>query len=111
MKLKSRWHKDVQFYSVFIGGGTPSLISAKGYAWLFEQLKSLLNFEDDCEITLEANPGTLEHDLFAGYLEAGINRLSIGVQTFNTDHLQKLERIHSANNASGCTEQVMTSRF
>ncbi|MFH4311359.1 radical SAM protein, partial [Acinetobacter baumannii] len=45
-------------HSVFIGGGTPSLISAKGYAWLFEQLKSLLNFEDDCEITLEANPGT-----------------------------------------------------
>ncbi|MEN9040388.1 radical SAM family heme chaperone HemW [Acinetobacter baumannii] len=98
-------------HSVFIGGGTPSLISAKGYAWLFEQLKSLLNFEDDCEITLEANPGTLEHDPFAGYLEAGINRLSIGVQTFNTDHLQKLGRIHSANNAMDAIEQARRAGF
>ncbi|HGH3633644.1 radical SAM family heme chaperone HemW [Acinetobacter baumannii] len=98
-------------HSVFIGGGTPSLISAKGYAWLFEQLKSLLNFEDDCEITLEANPGTLEHDPFAGYLEAGINRLSIGVQTFNTDHLQKLGRIHSANNAMDAIEQARQAGF
>ncbi|MDC4539950.1 radical SAM family heme chaperone HemW [Acinetobacter baumannii] len=98
-------------HSVFIGGGTPSLISAKGYVWLFEQLKSLLNFEDDCEITLEANPGTLEHDPFAGYLEAGINRLSIGVQTFNTDHLQKLGRIHSANNAMDAIEQARRAGF
>ena len=112
LELKSRWHKDVQsIHSVFIGGGTPSLISAKGYAWLFEQLKSLLNFEDDFEITLEANPGTLEHDPFAGYLEAGINRLSIGVQTFNTDHLQKLGRIHSANNAMDAIEQARQAGF
>lgn len=98
-------------HSVFIGGGTPSLISAKGYTWLFEQLKSRLNFENDCEITLEANPGTLEHDPFAGYLEAGINRLSIGVQTFNTDHLQKLGRIHSANNAMDAIEQARRAGF
>ncbi|MEI2557443.1 radical SAM family heme chaperone HemW [Acinetobacter pittii] len=98
-------------HSVFIGGGTPSLISAKGYAWLFEQLKSLLKFEDGCEITLEANPGTLEHDPFAGYLEAGINRLSIGVQTFNTEHLQKLGRIHSANNAMDAIEQARQAGF
>ncbi|MZY06948.1 radical SAM family heme chaperone HemW [Acinetobacter pittii] len=97
--------------SVFIGGGTPSLISAKGYAWLFEQLKSLLKFEDGCEITLEANPGTLEHDPFAGYLDAGINRLSIGVQTFNTEHLQKLGRIHSANNAMDAIEQARQAGF
>lgn len=84
-------------HSVFIGGGTPSLISAKGYAWLFEQLKALLPFEENCEITLEANPGTVEHDPFAGYLAAGINRLSIGVQSFNSDHLKALGRIH--NNA------------
>lgn len=86
-------------HSVFIGGGTPSLISAKGYVWLFEQLKSLLPFEADCEITLEANPGTVEHDPFAGYLEAGINRLSIGVQSFNTDHLKALGRIHNNDDA------------
>lgn len=82
-------------HSVFIGGGTPSLISAQGYQWLFSQLKALLPFEADCEITLEANPGTVEHDPFADYLAAGINRLSIGVQSFNTEHLTKLGRIHS----------------
>lgn len=88
-----------QIHSVFIGGGTPSLISAKGYAWLFEQLKAIIPFEVDCEITLEANPSTVEHDPFAGYLAAGINRLSIGVQSFNTDHLHALGRIHNQNDA------------
>ena len=86
-------------HSVFIGGGTPSLISAQGYAWLFAQLKALLPFEDGCEITLEANPGTLEHDPFADYLAVGINRLSLGVQSFDTEHLKKLGRIHSNHDA------------
>ena len=86
-------------HSVFIGGGTPSLISSKGYQWLFAQLKALVPFEAGCEITLEANPGTVEHDPFAGYLDAGINRLSIGVQSFNTDQLKKLGRIHSNDDA------------
>lgn len=88
-----------QIHSVFIGGGTPSLISAQGYVWLFEQLKQILPFEDNCEITLEANPGTVEHDPFAAYLDAGINRLSIGVQSFNAEHLKKLGRIHSHDDA------------
>jgi putative oxygen-independent coproporphyrinogen III oxidase len=86
-------------HSVFIGGGTPSLISAQGYEWLFSKLKTFIPFEENCEITLEANPGTVEHDPFADYLAAGINRLSIGVQTFNVQHLQKLGRIHSDNDA------------
>lgn len=86
-------------HSVFIGGGTPSLISAKGYQGLFEQLRAIVPFEEGCEITLEANPGTVEHDPFSGYLDAGINRLSIGVQSFNTDHLKKLGRIHSNEDA------------
>lgn len=86
-------------HSVFIGGGTPSLISAAGYQWLFTELKALIPFEENCEITLEANPGTVEHDPFAGYLAAGINRLSIGVQSFNTEHLKKLGRIHSNEDA------------
>ena len=88
-----------KIHSVFIGGGTPSLISAQGYVWLFDQLKQFIPFEQDCEITLEANPGTVEHDPFAGYLEAGINRLSIGVQSFNTEHLKRLGRIHNNNDA------------
>lgn len=86
-------------HSVFIGGGTPSLISAAGYQWLFTELRALIPFEENCEITLEANPGTVEHDPFAGYLAAGINRLSIGVQSFNTEHLKKLGRIHSNEDA------------
>ena len=88
-----------QIHSVFIGGGTPSLISAQGYVWLFAQLQSLIAFEVGCEITLEANPGTVEHDPFAGYLAAGINRLSLGVQSFNSAHLEKLGRIHSNDDA------------
>lgn len=88
-----------QIHSVFIGGGTPSLISAQGYQWIFDQLQAIIPFAEGCEITLEANPGTVEHDPFAGYLQAGINRLSIGVQSFNTDHLKRLGRIHSNEDA------------
>lgn len=100
-----------QIHSVFIGGGTPSLISAQGYQWLFGQLKALLLFEDGCEITLEANPGTVEHDPFAGYLEAGINRLSLGVQSFNTEHLKKLGRIHSNQDAIAAIAHAREAGF
>ncbi len=85
--------------SVFIGGGTPSLISVEGYRWLFSQLKQRIDFSADCEITMEANPGTLEHAPFADYLDVGINRLSIGVQSFNAEHLNILGRIHNVENA------------
>ncbi|MBJ9957855.1 radical SAM family heme chaperone HemW [Acinetobacter courvalinii] len=98
-------------HSVFIGGGTPSLISASGYQWLFEQLKARLAFEEDCEITLEANPGTVEHDPFADYLVVGINRLSLGVQSFDPEHLQRLGRIHTANNALDAIQQARQAGF
>lgn len=100
-----------QIHSVFIGGGTPSLISAKGYQWLFEQLKAIIAFEDGCEITLEANPGTVEHDPFADYLAVGINRLSIGVQSFDTEHLKKLGRIHSNNDAISAIKNAHEAGF
>lgn len=100
-----------KLHSIFIGGGTPSLISASGYQWLFQQLNGLLTFEEQCEITLEANPGTVEHDPFAGYLAAGINRLSIGVQTFNEQHLKQLGRIHSAENAINAIHQAQEAGF
>jgi len=100
-----------KLHSIFIGGGTPSLISASGYQWLFQQLNGLLPFEEQCEITLEANPGTVEHDPFAGYLAAGINRLSIGVQTFNEQHLKQLGRIHSAENAINAIHQAQEAGF
>lgn len=98
-------------HSVFIGGGTPSLISAQGYQWLFDQLKARLKFEVGCEITLEANPGTVEHDPFADYLAVGINRLSLGVQSFDPEHLQRLGRIHSANNALDAIQQARQAGF
>lgn len=110
-KTQIDFAQDRKIHSVFIGGGTPSLISAKGYQWLFGQLKSLLAFEDSCEITLEANPGTVEHDPFSGYLDAGINRLSIGVQSFNTDHLQKLGRIHSNTDAVSAIQLAKEAGF
>lgn len=97
--------------SVFIGGGTPSLISAAGYQWLFSRLRELLPFQADCEITLEANPGTVEHAPFADYLQAGINRLSLGVQTFDAAHLQKLGRIHSAQDAGTAIHQARVAGF
>ncbi len=85
--------------SVFIGGGTPSLFSAAGYERLFAALRQQLLFADDCEITLEANPGTFEQEKFAGYRAAGINRLSLGVQSFQSSKLEKLGRIHSSEDA------------
>lgn len=100
-----------EIHSVFIGGGTPSLISAQSYQWLFTQLKELIPFEKDCEITLEANPGTVEHDPFADYLAAGINRLSIGIQSFNTEHLQKLGRIHSNDDAISAIQHAKQAGF
>jgi putative oxygen-independent coproporphyrinogen III oxidase len=98
-KTQVQFAQGRSIHSIFIGGGTPSLISAQSYTWLFKALQAIIPFAQDCEITLEANPGTVEHDPFADYLAAGINRLSIGVQSFNSDHLQKLGRIHSNNDA------------
>lgn len=98
-------------HSIFIGGGTPSLISAQGYLWLFAQLRHLLPFQSDCEITLEANPGTVEHDPFADYLQAGINRLSIGVQSFHSEQLQRLGRIHGQQDALSAIQQAKAAGF
>lgn len=90
---------DRAIQSVFIGGGTPSLFSADAYRQLFGGLRQRLRFADEAEITLEANPGTLEQGRFAAYRELGINRLSIGVQSFDPLHLQQLGRIHSGDDA------------
>ena len=93
------WAQGRPISSVFVGGGTPSLISAAGYDRLFQQLRLLFSFSAACEITLEANAGTLEHAPFADYLAVGINRLSLGVQTFDDALLQVLGRVHSAEDA------------
>ena len=91
-------------HSIFIGGGTPSLMSADELQELFIGLKSKLIFEKNIEITLETNPGTFEIEKFKAFKDIGINRLSIGVQSFQNHHLKSLGRIHSAEEASkACT--------
>jgi oxygen-independent coproporphyrinogen-3 oxidase len=82
--------------SIFFGGGTPSLFSASGLAAFLEDAARLLSFEPDIEITLEANPGTIERGAFADYRAAGINRVSLGAQSFDDVMLKKLGRIHCA---------------
>jgi putative oxygen-independent coproporphyrinogen III oxidase len=81
-------------HSVFFGGGTPSLFSASQIAVLMDGFRSLLRVNPEAEVTLEANPGTTEHDSFAAYHDAGVNRVSLGVQSFNDGHLRDIGRIH-----------------
>ena len=97
MALPKIWGRKV--YTVFFGGGTPSLLSGEGVAEILRQVRMLLPLSLDAEITLEANPGTVEADKFAAFREAGVNRLSMGIQSFNDVHLQALGRIHSADEA------------
>jgi oxygen-independent coproporphyrinogen-3 oxidase len=85
-----------QIASVFFGGGTPSLFTPQALARLLVELRARLEFAEDVEVTLEANPGTIEHGRFAGYRAAGINRVSLGAQSFADESLQQLGRIHAA---------------
>ncbi|MDR6582169.1 YggW family oxidoreductase [Herbaspirillum sp. BH-1] len=90
--------------TIFIGGGTPSLLSAAGLDRLLSDLRTLLPFDADIEITMEANPGTFEADKFRSYRESGINRLSVGIQSFNAQHLEALGRIHDGDQARKAVE-------
>ena len=103
--------KDRPVETVFIGGGTPSLLSGDFYQQLFQGIRQRLCLTDQAEITLEANPGTVEAGRFAGFREAGINRLSIGVQSFNNAHLQALGRIHDASTAIDAARQAREAGF
>ncbi|WP_322403688.1 radical SAM family heme chaperone HemW [Massilia luteola] len=93
-----------KIHTVFIGGGTPSLMSAAGLERLMSDLRTLLPLDLDAEITMEANPGTFEADKFKSFRASGINRLSIGIQSFDSRHLQALGRIHDANEAIKAVE-------
>jgi oxygen-independent coproporphyrinogen-3 oxidase len=88
-----------KIHTVFIGGGTPSLMSAAGLDRLMSDIRTLLPLDLDAEITMEANPGTFEAGKFKAFRASGINRLSIGIQSFNSRHLQALGRIHDAEEA------------
>ncbi|MGB5082258.1 MAG: radical SAM protein, partial [Burkholderiales bacterium] len=92
LALPEVWGRRV--HSVFFGGGTPSLFSAMSIESLLSAFRARLPLAADCEITLEANPGTFEAEKFRGYRDAGVNRLSIGIQSFNPKHLKALGRIH-----------------
>jgi oxygen-independent coproporphyrinogen-3 oxidase len=91
------WGRKV--YTIFIGGGTPSLMSAAGLDRLLSDVRTLLPLDLSCEVTMEANPGTFEQDKFRAFRDSGVNRLSIGIQSFNGRHLQALGRIHDGDEA------------
>ena len=90
--------------SVFVGGGTPSLLSGPAVETMLSDVRALLQLEADCEITLEANPGTAEADRFAAFRAAGVNRLSLGIQSFSVEKLGSLGRIHNRDQALRAVE-------
>jgi oxygen-independent coproporphyrinogen-3 oxidase len=96
------WGRSVQ--TIFIGGGTPSLLSAEAYDRLFSAIRALLPLHHDAEITLEANPGTVEASRFQDYRAVGINRLSIGIQSFDNQALKSLGRVHDSGQAVKAVE-------
>jgi oxygen-independent coproporphyrinogen-3 oxidase len=98
------WGRPVS--SVFIGGGTPSLFSPGAIDRLLGDIRARLPLEANCEITLEANPGTFERDRFRAYRQAGVTRLSVGVQSFNDEHLRALGRIHDSSQAVAAVEEA-----
>ncbi len=100
-----------QISSVFFGGGTPSLFSAESLNRLLKTLQSSIEFSSDCEITLEANPGTVEQTRFKHYFEIGVNRISLGIQSFQADKLKALGRIHNDIEAHTAIDAVKKSGF
>lgn len=96
-ELPNTWGRQV--HSIFIGGGTPSLLSAEGMDQLLCAVRARVNLEPDAEITMEANPGSVEAEKFAGFAKAGINRVSLGIQSFQEEQLKALGRIHNGEEA------------
>ena len=97
--------------SIFLGGGTPSLISAGAVARLLEAVRGRVACPPGIEVTLEANPGTVEHGRFADYRAAGVTRLSIGAQSFDDRHLRALGRIHAAADTVSAVTEARTAGF
>ncbi|MFT3742253.1 MAG: radical SAM family heme chaperone HemW [Gammaproteobacteria bacterium] len=97
--------------SIFLGGGTPSLFSPQALAQLLSGLSQQLDFTEDIEITLEANPGTVEQSRFVGYKAAGINRISLGIQSFQPEKLTALGRIHSGAEATAAIQAAQRAGF
>jgi oxygen-independent coproporphyrinogen-3 oxidase len=106
-ELPNVWGRRI--HTIFIGGGTPSLLSPKGLDDLLSHVRALVPLEPHAEITLEANPGSVEAAKFKEFAELGINRVSLGIQSFNHDHLQALGRIH--NRQEACAAIEIAQRF
>lgn len=102
---------DRPLISIFFGGGTPSLFSSEAIERILKGIQNRVSFADDIEITLEANPGTIDQVRFAGFYQAGINRLSIGVQSLQNDKLQTLGRIHDRDNALQAVQLAKAAGF
>ena len=100
-----------ELVSIFFGGGTPSLFSAASLDRLLQAMQQRLRFAGDIEITLEANPGTFEQAKFRDYRAIGINRLSIGIQSFNPEHLKALGRIHDDSEALAAVDMARRAGF
>jgi putative oxygen-independent coproporphyrinogen III oxidase len=107
--LPQVWGRPIK--SIFFGGGTPSLISEEGLNRFLSQARALLGFSPEIEITLEANPGTVDFEKFAGFYQAGVNRLSMGIQSFDDEKLKALGRIHSADEAHKAIEAAKSAGF
>ncbi len=108
-ELPNIWGR--QIISVFIGGGTPSLFSVDAIDYLLSACRSRLNLHPQIEMTMEANPGTAEADKFDGFRDIGINRLSIGVQSFQNQYLTKLGRIHNGEEAIAAINMAKAAGF
>jgi putative oxygen-independent coproporphyrinogen III oxidase len=100
-----------EIISVFFGGGTPSLFAAEAIAAILDGAAARIPFAQDCEVTLETNPGTVEHGRFDGYLKAGVNRISFGVQSFDDEKLGALGRIHSSVEAEAAVKLAQDAGF
>jgi oxygen-independent coproporphyrinogen-3 oxidase len=103
--------QDREIVSIFMGGGTPSLFSAESIQRLMEGIRLKLNLAQDCEVTMEMNPGGVEHGNLSGYRTAGINRLSIGIQSFQPEQLKKLGRVHNKTEAIEIVSKVKAAGF
>ena len=101
------WGRSV--HSIFIGGGTPSLFSPASIDRLLADIRARLKLPADCEITLEANPGTFEKERFRAFRDAGVTRLSVGVQSFNDAHLKRIGRVHDSAQAMAALEEAARS--
>jgi len=99
------WGRKIR--SIFFGGGTPSLFSPEAIDRILSNVRALTPLEYDAEITLEANPGTVDSAHFSGYRQAGVNRLSLGIQSFNADYLKALGRIHDDRQAIAAAELAL----